>query len=603
MKDFKVAKVVLPIALDKEFDYSIPPDMKVYSGMRVLVNFAGRQKLGIVVSLHKQSLFGKLKPVLKLLDNCPVINEEQMNFAKTLSRMYPYAWAEFMFMFLPGYLKRTTRVSLESLPGNGVKQNQDTSNRQIFVKASRFLERYKMYRDRITENLKQGSVLICFPQLSYLEQVQEIIKKDFGDRVKVIHSRQKDKELFDNWSCSRRNCLILGTRSAFFFYPYDLKLLIIEEENSPYYFQEEKPFYNLLNVASIFFRLRKLDLILSADYPTLETYNLIKEGKVCLEEDNTVCSKIRVIDMARFYNRRRRILNPLLGELLRKAVEENKRSVIIWNRKGFGTYIACSSCGYIFKCGQCSGFLKLSAKDEKSVCSYCGLRYDLPKICSQCNTGYVKSMGVGIERLEEMLKQDFPNVKIANWDKKNHSSQIIIATSKILSSLYSSDGFDFGFLLDIDSYLFRMDYEATAQAYLYIKKLSLFFKEKFFVFTGNAGHHLFSNLDSNWQNFYEQEASFRKQLYLPPFGVIARIILREKQENKLLKKAQDLYNRLKEHNMEVYGPFQEAPFKLRDKFRYALVVKAKQGYLLRKVLKQEMNSLRKSHLKAAVIIR
>jgi primosomal protein N' (replication factor Y) len=600
METYKVVKVVLPIALDKNFDYALPANLAVKRGMRVLVDFHGRKRVGIVGSLENKSDIKRLKPVLEVLDANYSLTEENMSFAATLSEMYPYAMAEFLFMMLPAYLKKGRR--LEALPwDNAADYKKEQKSESSFIKGSNFLDRYKVWKEIVKEKLEKGSVLICFPQVSYLKEAKEIIEKDFPNNTKVVYSQQSEKELFANWKETRSRTLILGTRVAAFYYPVDLNLVVIEEENSQYYFQEEKPFYHLVDVISLLQKLKKFDLILSGDYPTLAAYKLIKENKINLSENEEDKKKIRVVDMGPFW--KKKAISPLLGELLRKNTEAGKNSVILWNRKGFGSYLSCSSCGYIYKCSRCSSFLQLSLKDGRGICPYCSQKVDLPKICDQCDKGYIKASGLGIERIEAMLKRIFPEVKIDDWENKKVDTQIILSTSKILSSLYSGCSFNAGFLLDIDSAFLRLDYETTFNAFLYIQKLSLFFKDIFYVFTRNRSHYLFENLANNWRDFYEHELALRKDLYLPPFGIIAKIILRSTAENKLLKKAENLYNRLKKKELEVYGPLKESPFKLRGNFRYSLIVKAKQDYHLRKVLREEIKEVRGTHIKVAVIIR
>jgi primosomal protein N' (replication factor Y) len=592
----EVAKVVFPIGLEKDFDYLIPQTMSLKKGMRVLVDFKNRKKVAIVVGFKKESFYPQLKPIKEVLDKFPSLSEEKMKFAQSLSKVYPYSLGEFLFMMLPPYLKkpRKLEINFSSKKGRRFKMS--------FIKGNSFLERYSFWKERVKKKLKESSVLIFFPQLSYLEEAKKVIGSDFP-RITIIHRQQKEKEIFNNWLKSRKKSLILSTRVGIFYYPEDLSLIVIEEENSPYYFQEEKPFHHLVDVATILAKQKKIELILSADYPTISTYYFIKKKKIDLIDKSKKEKKelIRVIDLGNF--RKKGIINPLLGELLRKNVEENKTCLVLWNKKGFSAFISCSVCGYIYKCQRCWGYLKFSFEEEKGICPYCGKKVDIPQICSKCKTGYIKMVGLGIERLKMILRRYFPQVKIEEWEKKDTHTKIILSTSKILSSLYQRDSFNVGFILDIDDWLSRLNYEATFESFIYLKKLSSFFTDTFYVFTYNKNHYLFEALNKDWKKFYEKELSLRKKLKLPPFGTLAKITTRAKNENKLLERMKNLYNKLKEKGLEVYGPFKEYPFKLRGKFRYSVIVKAKEGYFLRKVIKEETTIYRSSHLKSAIIIK
>jgi len=462
----------------------------------------------------------------------------------------------------------------------------------LFIKAGSCLERYRLWKPLVEEKLKTGSVLICFPQLSYLEAARQILEKDFSSRLKVMHSQIKEKDFFETWSSTRANALILGTRVSIFHYPYDLKLIVVEEQNSPYYFQEEKPYHNLLDVALLLAQFEKCRLVLSSGFPSLLAYKLIKDKKMTLLESSGQAARIKVIGASEYS--KRKVVNPVMVELLRKNIQAGKKSVVLWNRKGFGRVVKCSVCSHVFKCSHCSGFLRLSLKSNEGVCPYCHKKELLPKICPHCQKGYLKNSGWGIERIENMLKKDFPEAKINAWDERSPESNIILSTSKILSSLYGGEVFDCGYVLDADYSLARADYEAAFETFLYLKKLSLFFKEELHVFTGNSDYYLFKYLNGDWKDFYEAESGFREKLNLPPFGLIVKITLRSKNKNNLLKQAQNLYNKLEEKKYQVYGPLEEEPFKLRDKFRYYLVVKAQRSFALRKAIKEDLKKFRSS---------
>ena len=594
----KIAKVVVPISVDKEFDYSYPEKLSLKKGMRVLVDFNHKKRVGLVVNLCKESKIKRLKPIIDALDVEPTLANEHMRLARQLSNIYPYPMAEFLFMMLPAYLKKTKKSDLKRY-ASITKRNNSPKN--IFIRADNFSKRYLLWRDKIAEKLKSGSVLLCFPQLTYLNHARKYFEKDFPGKVKVIYSQKNEKELFAAWVQSREKSLILGTRVSIFYYPQDLNMVVVEEENSQYYFQEEKPFHNLFDIAWLLCRQKGADLILSGDYPSLATYKLIKDSKVELIDKAGPDRVIEVVNISE--SRKPKIIGPILSELLRKKIQENKRSVVLWNRKGFARVISCLSCGHVLRCAHCSGFLQSSLKGQEGICPYCQRKTPLPERCQHCRGGYFKSGGFGIERVESLLKRIFPEAKIDNWQEHSSDTQITLSTSKILSHLYDGEIFDCGFVLDIDSFLARTDYDSTFAAFLYLRKLIFLCKNNFYVFTRNKDYYLFQYLNKPWQDFYDAELILRQQLHLPPLGLIAKMVIRGKNENSLLKITQGLYNKLEKRFNEVYGPLPEQPFKLRDKFRYSLVVKTKKNIQSRKDIKEEVSSFRTSSLKIAVSLR
>ena len=596
----KIVKVAVPIALDKEFDYICPPSLEVKIGARVLIDFNHKKRVGIVIGTSNQSKIFKLKSIIDVLDSEVLLDAQHLDFAKRLSEIYSYSQNEFLFMMIPPHLKKSKKISKQRKINKiyaDVKRNEN-KNSSCFIKADSFLSRYQLWRDSVKEKLKNGSVLICFPQLTYLEAARKIIENDFPNQVKVIHSQEKGRELTSNWEETREKSLILGTRVAIFYYPSDLNLIIVEEENSPYYFQEEKPYHNLLDVAYSLSISKAVDLILSSDYPSLTTYKRIKDEKIQLIDKGGKGRDIKVIHLSEFT--KNRIIGPILIELLRETIQNNKRAVVLWNRKGFARVITCSSCSHILKCEHCSSFLQSSLKSEEATCPYCQKNYILPKICTKCNNGYLKIKGYGIQRIGSTLKKIFPEVKIDDFSEFSSNTQIVISTSKILSYVNEVKKFDRGFVLDADLFLNHLDYSTTFNAFLYLRKLIFLFQESLYVFTRHKDYYLFKHLNENWRSFYDAELQFRKKSQFPPFGLVAKITLRGKNEKVLLKRVKDLYNRIEKKHKEVYGPFEEKPFKIRDKFRYSIIVKAERTSQSRRMIKEEIKGFRTSSIQIAV---
>jgi primosomal protein N' (replication factor Y) len=597
MAQDKIAKVALPIALNREFDYSFGASAKIKPGMRVLVDFRARKTLAVVTAIKKESKITNLKSVLAALENNSSLTSEQIRFARILSSFYPYNFGEFLFMMLPSYLKRIRNVKIFPV---GKLPNSEKTYQHKFMRADTFSQRYYLWRSQIKEKLETGSVLVCFPQVSYLNEAKKILDADFGPKIKVMHSYESEKDFFTNWQGSRQNSLILGTRVAIFCYPADLKMIIVEDENNYSYFQEEKPFYHLLQVAFLLSKFKKIDLILSSSLPALYTYKLIRDKKISLQEVAQNQRQIKVVQTQKYL--KPAIISPVLGEILRKNIAENKKTVIFLNRKGFAPRIICSSCGQILACEHCTMPLRFLSQKNNAVCPSCAKVYQLPKICSHCNAGRLRLVGIGNERLEAKLKEIFPQANIAAWKNIKEQTQIAIATREIISSLYNPQVFDSGIVLDADRQMSFFDYEAVFETFIYLQKISLFCKN-LVIFTHNSKHYLFSGLQTDWRAFYEAELKQRKALSLPPFGTLIKITLRLKDENKLFNKVSSLYNKLKPKVYEIYGPLKEHPFKLRGKFRYTLIIKGKNRRQLWEVIKDEVLHLRVAHLYLAIVVK
>jgi len=560
-----VASVVLPIARDIEFDYLFSEGEKALVGSRVLVDLGGRKAIGIVAAISDKSQIKRLKPISEILDANPVLSVRQIEFARELKKYYPYTMGEFIFMMLPAILKRSARVRYSGEIGSDFSSELKKS----FIQGADFLSRYALWKDTVRSVLeKNASVLVAFPQNTYLIAALPQMIKDFPGLV-VLSGEDDQKKFFADWQRSRKASLIVGTRITFFNYPPDLGLIVVEDETNRSYFHEEKPFYHLADAARLLAEFKKIPLVLSSDFPSLTTYRGVIDGKTIFLGCDVAPGASEIIGKGTYA--RPRLIGPLLIELLRKAIADKKRIAVIWNKKGAAFMLRCDVCGHVLTCDSCSGYLRPQGQSV-SVCPYCAKKYPLLHTCPQCRKGYVKAAGLGLERVAGLIKKNFPAVSISLAD--NHQeSQVTLYTSSIISSLYAQKKYDLGFILDADSFLSHTDFNATFEAFLYLKKLKSLFKEKLFIFTNHPGHHLFTGLAGDWRKFYDAELTLRKNLHLPPFTRVVKIILRCDDAELLLKRVETLYNEISGSGFEVYGPFEENPFKLRGKFRYSLTVK------------------------------
>lgn len=599
----KIAKIILPLAINKKFDYKVPENEKIKSGMRVLVDFNKKKKVGIVASLSTKSKIDALKPIEEVIDSNPILGSNHFALAEKLASHYPYPASDFLFMMLPPELRKRKKHKLNI----GLEKNKKNLNQEKieFVKSDFFRNRYSLWKEKVKTALKKGSVVICLPQLTFVKKISTLLKKDFSQKNFEFFSQQKNKDLLDNWINSRKKSLILGTRSALFYFPQDTKLIIIEEETSPYYFQEVKPFYHLREVAFLLNQQLQSKIILSGSYPSLETYNKINRGEVKLVEPDIskkeINSKIRVISRNTFT--KNNYINPILIELIRKTISEDKKGVLVCNKKNFWRIMACTNCDNILRCEYCSAFLHQEEKNkEKLLCPYCKKEFSYSKICPKCKKGYFKGKGMGVKKLEEIIQKFFPEIKLENFENHTSNSRLIVSTSKILNLLYDQQLFDKGFVLDADSYLSSFDFSVTFKTFIYLKNLALLFKDNLFVFSSRPDYYLFKYLSNDWHEFYEKELLLRKQLQLPPFLKIIKIILRHNQKEKTLKNSKKLYNIFKERKYNIYGPFEEAPHKLRGKYRYSLIIKIEKKAEVDKLFHPELNKIKRKGIQAAVII-
>jgi primosomal protein N' (replication factor Y) len=602
----RIAKVVFNLGVDKEFDYLVPKGRGVSIGSRVWVEFNRRERVGLVIGVAPKSRRARLNPILEVLDQIPTLTLEHINFIKTLKKQYPFSLGELSFLMIPPPLRRKRRLSSFQCETYGTYKSQITNLKPLCIKGNNILKRLGVYKEKIILVLERGSVIMCFPSVSFLEFAKKMLEKEFGSKIVTLHTDQRDKEILFNWLETRKGRkFILGTRSSLFYYPPDLALIILEEENSPYYFCPQIPYYYLWDVAYLLHKFKKVELILGTDYPSLNVFKMINEKSIDLIEASEAKKPIEILKAKTFiYPRRSTQINPLLEELLAQNLEKDKKILILYNKKGFFSILRCTNCGQTFLCPRCLGYLSFSLKEKKGICFRCSYKEDVSGLCKICHSGYIRMYGVGIERLESRLKGSL-KANIDTLDKAGDDTQIILTTYAVLDTpVLLNKKVDVGFILDSDYFLSRIDFEATFRLYIYLRRLSSLVREGVYVFTQTPNHYLWGDINKSWYKFYQREVVLRKEAHLPPFRYFAKITLRAKNKNKLLIKAYRLYNILSQEKLlVVFGPVEEIPLRLGGKYFYSVIVKARNKLLLRKKIKEVIQTFRRGSTKIAVIIR
>ncbi|MCM8826493.1 MAG: hypothetical protein NC904_03135 [Candidatus Omnitrophica bacterium] len=596
--DEKIAKVVFNIPVNKEFDYLCTQE-NIDKGKRVEVEFNRRKMLGIVTSISSKTSITNLKSISNICDTYPSLSEEKLEFAKKLAKKYILTWGEVIFMMLPNYLKRIKFVDLPPLLSSYIGKDKS----KVFVKLNSFYKRYQFYKKQIQEILENNSVILCLPLIDYLKEVSYCIEEDFPGKVVLVHSSNSSRENFLSWLEIRKGRrLILGTPMSLFYYPEDLGLIILEEENSPYYSQQKKPYFNILDIVVMLSEFKNIKVILSGNYPTLFTYRMYKEDKIILVDGYREDKRIEILDFKNFYYKRKNLFTPFVIELMRKKLEEGKNILILWSRKNYSLFLRCNQCGYVIKCRRCSSYLKLSLEKKLCVCSWCGYYENIVDKCKICNSGYMVPVGVGIERLESIVRKIFPEFLVSRGEVINPPG-IILGNYNFFNFFVERKlDIDACFILDIDNMLSLVDYETTFNAFIYLKKIACYVKD-IYVFTHNPSHYIFESINDSWEKFYEKELSLRRQFNFPPYGIMVKVILKGKDKNKLLKRLESLYNRLKEFNLEIFGPVEEFPFKVRDNYGGALVIKGKNRKMISDICGQVIQKYKSSAYRITVIVR
>ncbi|MCD6539242.1 MAG: hypothetical protein J7K37_00855 [Candidatus Omnitrophica bacterium] len=605
-----IAEVLVGLEINKGFDYKFRKKSSLKKGMRVLVDFSGKKRVGFVVKIKKSSSQKKLKPILKVLDNLPAFTSNLLKFSRKVSQIYLYSQGEILEMMLPESLRRRRPLSIKPKKANLQKEYLD--NKFIYLRENLTANtRFFYYKEIIQSQIKEKrKVIICVPQKEDAFFIKDFLEKEFEEiRIALLFGSSKPSSQLKEWLKIRNQQadVSIGTRFAIFSPFENLGAIIVEKENFFGYFQPEKPFYHLRDLAFLRAEIEKSNLILHSDYPSLKLYKLLEKKKfIFVNKFKESQSRTKIFDLASYKFKRIPLFSELSLEIIRSNLEKGKRIIIFWNRKGFSNILRCNFCKEIIKCPQCGNFLSFSLEKDY-FCRYCGYKNKGEKI-HKCSERYIRKIGIGIERVELTLKRFFPAKKIFKFTKSLAFPQdwdILISTQKLIF-LKELPSAEVVILAGIDSLLSWGDFNSSLELYYLLQRLKSIAKEELIIFTFHPSYYVFSALKKEWSWFYERELKERKTWKLPPYTCLAKLTLRAKKEKPLLEKIRALKGFLEgqalkiRKKVEIYGPLRE---KISTKKTvYSLVVKSSQFTTINKVLRLALQKFKKSTAKLSIII-
>ncbi len=424
----------------------------------------------------------------------------------------------------------------------------------------------EVYIHLIDETIRKGKqVLYLVPEISLTPQIVVRLKKVFGNKVGVYHSKMSDAERVEIWNKVLQSAgssqegfqIILGARSAIFLPFSDLGLVIVDEEHENSYKQyDPAPRYNARDMAVILGRQHKAPVLLGSATPSFESYlNALtgRYGLVKLEKRHGEARmpKVVVADLQRAFKRRQMVsmLSPDLFENMVQALETGNQVILFQNRRGYSPFVECMECGWIPWCINCDVSLTYHKKYGKLSCHYCGHQIKLPELCPKCQSAQIKTRGMGTEKIEDEITKLFPTARIARMDldtthSKNAFERIIhlLETRKIdilVGTQMVTKGLDIEHVglvgvLNADNLLNFPDFRAHERAFQLIQQVSgrSGRKEKegtVVIQTSQPQHQVIEFLKNNdYEGFFHHHIAERKAFFYPPWFKMIKIIAKHK---------------------------------------------------------------------------
>ena len=482
------ANVVLGLPLDGPFDYLVPAGLenKVNIGARVWVNFRNKKEVAYVVSLNNKTKIKKLKELLAVIDEVPVLDEAMLALTKALAGYYCCSWGEAIEAALPDELRKGKEVGLAPL---GPALPRAGCPRSLFVQG---VDRIPVYLREIKKvAAAKKSVIILCSNLGTVERIKAVISQSLEvDAFTVFRKQAHELEI---WEKIRQAdyCIVVGMRSGIFSCTNNLGLVIIDQEEDSVYKQGQVPHYHAREVARMRAEIQGAKFILGSHCLSLEGFYLSQKDKLDLEiiPVKSAYPQVKVIDLRRqAYAQRKNkpLFSKFLLDAIQIALEEKGKVLLVINRRGFATTVACHNCGVALKCPRCNINLVFHFDDDKLKCHHCNFKMPVPKICPNCNTGYIKYFGLGTEKVESELSRIFPQARLGE--------DILVETGSVINRDLN---FDLIGVLAIDDALNRVDFRAAEKVFSMLSGIISLTSKKVIIQSANSTHHCFQALIKN----------------------------------------------------------------------------------------------------------
>jgi primosomal protein N' (replication factor Y) (superfamily II helicase) len=465
----------------------------------------------------------------------------------------------------------------------------------------------EVYLNAIDAALASGrGALMLVPEIALTPAVAGQFFARFGDRVAMLHSAFSDSERADQWRRIRAGgaSVVVGTRSGVFAPVRNLGLIVVDEEHDASYKQEENPRYNGRDVAIVRAQAAGACVVLGSATPSLESRYNASSGKYTLLElperiGDRPMPTVKVVDMRQEFleTRKHAIFSRALIEAIRERLENNEQAMILLNRRGFATFVACRSCGSRVECINCSVTLTWHRRDRRLLCHYCGYAERVPSVCPKCQSEHVHFMGSGSERVEDELHREFPAAKIARLDRdtvagkrqfedilhnfRERNFDILVGTQMIAKG-HDIPNVTLVGVVSADVGIGMPDFRAAERTFQILTQVAGragrgHLPGIVYMQTINPDHYAIKfAAQQDYNGFFEKELQFRRFMKYPPFSAMANILIRATKQEDALRMSTELGHHITPppENMRIMGPAEAPVQRLKAEFRYQLLIKS-----------------------------
>ena len=466
---------------------------------------------------------------------------------------------------------------------------------------------------RAAEKCIEGGrqVIMLVPEISLTHQVIHRFIGRFGaERIAVLHSRLSAGERYDEWMRIRNGQvdIVIGARSAVFAPRDRIGLIILDEEHETTYKSDMTPKYDTVEVALKRLQQHAGVLIAGSATPSVATFFRSEQGiykRLELTEryNQVALPEVSVVDMREeLRNGNRSVISQELFDGIREALENGQQVILFLNRRGYSTFISCRECGKVLECPDCGISLTYHKEKDMAVCHYCGHQIKPPKTCPDCGSKYIRYFGTGTEKVEEAVKEMFPDASVERLDldsaKKKGSLDAMLKrfgkgkTDILIGTQLVAKGLDFRNvalvgIVSADVTLHIPDYRSPERTFQLITQAA-----------GRAGrgdmqgrvviqsytpdnYAVQKAAKQDYRGFYEEELMLRGYMCYPPYSDLFQVVFSGKNEADVRRAAEKWHGQLEEmlppDELQIFRP-QPAPMnRIKETYRWCMLIKSPQG--------------------------
>ena len=473
----------------------------------------------------------------------------------------------------------------------------------------------EVYMNIIEKAINKGmSAIMLVPEISLTPQIVERFTLRFGDNIAILHSGLSDAEKYDEYRkiTMGKVKIVVGARSAIFAPLTNIGVIIIDEEHTATYKQENHPRYHARDIAILRSKYHNCPIILGSATPSLESfaramnknYELLVMKK---RANNMLLPDVHIVDMKEEIKRGNYTFSKLLINKINEKISKGEQVILLLNRRGYSPLIKCSKCGEVEKCPNCDISLTYHKSSDSLRCHYCNYTKKCPSKCMKCGSTDIKGIGLGTEKLEQEIMDKF-KTRVIRMDadttsRKGMHEKIIKEFGEgkydiLLGTQMIAKGLDFPKVtlvgvINADMSLCVPDFRSSERTFQLLSQVSGRagrgkYPGEVIIQTFNPDHYSIRYAKNHdYLNFYKEEMAIRKQLNYSPyyFITLVRISCKDYEEGfKHANKIKDYLEKNLSSDTILLGPTMASMFKINNIYNYQCIIKYKKDLKLKDTL-------------------